>query len=58
MRPEDMTVSELERELYRLEDERTDLAARWMDPDSEEDWREVNREIDQLTRLLKKKRSQ
>jgi len=53
-----MTVSELERELYRLEDERTDLAARWMDPDSEEDWREVNREIDQLTRLLKKKRSQ
>lgn len=53
-----MTIAELQQALARLEEEREYLRGDWRNPDSDEDWKECNREIDRLTRLLRNKRSQ
>lgn len=56
MNYEDMTISELEDELGRLEDERIALQQNWMVDDPDDEWGQVNRDIDRVEQLLKNRR--
>lgn len=54
---EDMSVGELEVELEQLEYEKREWEKNWMVDDPDGEWSEINREIDKVKQLIKKRSS-
>jgi len=52
-----MSVGELEVELEQLEYEKREWEKNWMVDDPDGEWSEINREIDKVKQLIKKRSS-